>query len=222
MNEGYPALYSDLNGAEETILRNDGKTLRLSLRGVEFSGSMFDDFTPEAGTQSSALLAFHINQFNELCDCQIEWEMPLPVVINGEEKRAALHGHIVFGVPDQRGRLDKLELRLTLRVEGREYSGAGRGGYFEYALLEIQNALPENMDIKSCITCAFSDYLPVGSGMFGCMACFRDKKAAYLQVKDKYDLLDLWQTPADVTEQVQETYLCPEFQKREPGAGYRG
>ena len=193
----------------------------MRLRGVEFSGTMFDDFEPDAETDASALTSFHINQYNELCACRIEWEMPLRVVEDGEEKRAALHGHIVLGVPGERGGLDKLELRLTLSVDGKEYSGSGRIGYFEDELLEIQNALPENTDIKACITCAFSDYFPAGSGMFGCMGCFRDKKEAYLQVKGKDDLFNLWQT-ADDAEFVQETYLCPEFQRREPGTGYRG
>ncbi len=55
--------------------------------------------------------------------------------------------------------------------------------------------------------------------MFGCMACFRDNKENYLQVSSKADIFRIWDT---LTEYVQETYLCPEFQRRRPGTGYRG
>jgi hypothetical protein len=73
--------------------------------------------------------------------------------------------------------------------------------------------------MKCCFNCAFSDYSPAGSGIFGDMLCFRDNKEEYFKVKDKWDLFRIWET---MTEHVQETYLCPEFEKRIPGTGYRG
>lgn len=69
------------------------------------------------------------------------------------------------------------------------------------------------------MSCAFSDYHPVGNGLFGCLACFRDNKQQYLAAQDKYALMNLWDTH---TEYVQETYHCDEFEKRKPGTGYRG
>ena len=217
MNEEYPARYSDTNGAEKTVIRNDGKTLRMRLRGVDFSGAMFDDFEPEAGTDAAALTSFHISQFNALCGCFIEYDMPMPVVANGAEKKALLHTKIVLGVPTARGGIDREEVRSTLHYEKNEYSGSGRSGWFEDELLEVQNALPAGVYMKACINCAFSDYSPYGHSAFGDMNCFRDNKEVYLQVKSKADIFRV-----RITESVQETYLCPEFQRREPGAGYRG
>ena len=56
-------------------------------------------------------------------------------------------------------------------------------------------------------------------GLFGGLACFRDNKTAYLGVQSKADLFRIWGT---MTEFVRETYVCPEFARRQPGAGYRG
>ena len=73
--------------------------------------------------------------------------------------------------------------------------------------------------MKCCHTCAFSDYHPVGTGTFGGLACFRDHKQEYLALKGKAALMHFFNKS---TENVQETYLCPEFEKRIPGTGYRG
>jgi hypothetical protein len=49
------------------------------------------------------------------------------------------------------------------------------------------------------------------------MQCHRDAKEQYLAVRSKQDY---WSVP--VTEDVPETYLCPQYQRRVPGTGYRG
>ena len=49
------------------------------------------------------------------------------------------------------------------------------------------------------------------------MSCHRDAKEQYLAVRSK---LDYWSVP--VTEVVMETYVCPEYERRIPGTGYRG
>ena len=56
------------------------------------------------------------------------------------------------------------------------------------------------------------------------MICFRANKAGYLAIPqgedfEKDDYFDVMDT---VSEMVQETYLCPEFERRAPGTGYRG
>jgi len=79
--------------------------------------------------------------------------------------------------------------------------------------------LPRDILLKACISCAFSDYHPAGSGLSGTLACFRDNKAAYLQVPGKQDLFDVWHS---LTEFVRETHLCPHYARRSPHAGYRG
>ncbi len=106
-----------------------------------------------------------------------------------------------------------------MSLSGYVYRSAGTSGWFEDELLDIQKQLPDGVFLKACITCAFSDYSPYGHGLFGGMLCFRDNKAGYLTVKGKSDLFRIWST---ATEYVQETYLCPEFERRVRGSGYRG
>ncbi len=50
-------------------------------------------------------------------------------------------------------------------------------------------------------------------------AAFRHRRqpGAEVAVRSK---ADYWKVP--VTEQVPETYLCPEYERRVPGTGYRG
>ncbi len=59
----------------------------------------------------------------------------------------------------------------------------------------------------------------LGHGLFDGLACFRDNKQGYLSVQTKRDLFGIWGT---MTEFVQETFRCPEFERRAPGTGYRG
>lgn len=51
------------------------------------------------------------------------------------------------------------------------------------------------------------------------MACFRNSEQAYLSLKGKAAYFNLQK---EIAEFVQETYLCPEFEKRIAGTGYRG
>jgi hypothetical protein len=60
---------------------------------------------------------------------------------------------------------------------------------------------------------------PSGHGLFGGLAGFRDNKAGYKVVQSERDLFGIWGT---TTEFVQEIDLCPEFERRIPGTGYRG
>jgi hypothetical protein len=78
-------------------------------------------------------------------------------------------------------------------------------------MLDVQGQLPPGTHLRVCITCAYSDYSPAGHGLFGGLACFRGNKAEYLAVRSKADLFRVWGT---MTGFVQETYLCPEFDRR--------
>ena len=67
-------------------------------------------------------------------------------------------------------------------------------------------ALPENPDTKS-------------RSLFQLAALrFRRNKAGYGSIRTKHDLFAIIPT----SERVQEIYLCPEFERRTPGTGYRG
>jgi hypothetical protein len=118
--------------------------------------------------------------------------------------------------------LDEQTLTTALPLDGHEFRNADGQGDIECALCDVQRKLPRAARMKACISCAWSDYNPAGNGFMAGLACFRDTKDRYLQVDGKHGptgIFALWQ---DLTEFVQETWLCPEFEHRGRHGGYRG
>jgi hypothetical protein len=214
----YSAIYRDKNGEEITTMHNDGKLLNMVVRGVTFSGDDFDFLQPTLALDNPELSSFTLCA-GYLCNCEIECDMPMPVVRGDRTIPGNLHVHLKLGAPRPNGTVDNETLQLHLDFEGQSYLSCGRHGYFEDELLEIQRLVPESIYLKCCFNCAYSDYSPAGSGLFGDMLCFRDNKQVYLQIQSKTDLFHIWDTMSGL---VQETYLCPEFERRIPGTGYRG
>ena len=217
MNWLYPTKYSDRRGVELAELRNDGRNLSIKLRGVSFSGAGFDALEPEADSSADELSRFTICN-ESLCDCRLDCEIPIFVVLAGETVPCTLHMHLELGAPAANGGLDRELLSLSVDLKGEVCQSAGTGGFFENELLSLQAALPPSSYLKACMSCAHSDYSPFGHGLFGGMACFRTVKEQYAKVKSKQDLFRIW----GEAERVQETFLCPEFERRRPNTGYRG
>ncbi|HEV3436580.1 MAG TPA: DUF6304 family protein [Gemmata sp.] len=218
MQTNYTARYKDRVGEELTSISNDGKLLSLIVRGVQFQGRDFDSLEP-TGELDPALVSSFTFQNGHLCSCVIEVGMPIPVSTPHGLVEGVLAVHLELGNPATNGGIDHEFLTLQLKVEDRITTSKGVSGWFEDEMLDIQRQLPHDTYMKACINCAFSDYFPAGHGLFGGLACFRDNKQGYLSVKTKRDLFCIWKT---MTEFVQETYLCPEFERRITGAGYRG
>ncbi len=214
----FPARYADRFGHEATSIANDGATLSMVVRGVVFAGSDFDGLEPAAGTDPARLTSFALQQ-GSLCSCVIEADIPIPVAGPAGTEEGVLTARLELGDPAPNGGLDRKHLTLVLRVGDGSFASSGRSGWFEDEMLEVQGQLPPGTHMRVCINCAYSDYSPVGHGLFGGLACFRDNKAGYRAVRSKADLFRVWGT---MTGFVQETYLCPEFDRRQPGTGYRG
>jgi hypothetical protein len=133
--------------------------------------------------------------------------------------QAPLAVELALGEPLQNGALAHERLKLELSLPSRSIASSGRSGWFEDELRELVQALRSDERLVACITCQFSDYHPVGHGLFGGLACFRDAKAEYLSVSDKQGLFAIWDRRSAL---VQETFVCAEFEPRPPGSGYRG
>jgi hypothetical protein len=214
----YPAHYKDRFGEEQTSIHNDGKNLSMIVRGVEFEGSDFDSFEPKGRPDPAQLSSFTLSH-GSLCFCVIETGIPIPVATPLGLVDGILSVELELGSELPSGGIDREVLKLQLSVEGRSYTSKGNTGLFETEMLDLQRQLPPSTLMRTCINCAFSDYFPAGNGLFGCLACFRGNKAGYRGVSCKRDLFDIWAT---MTEFVQETHSCPEFEQRVPGTGYRG
>lgn len=217
MRARFPAIYRDAGGEASTEIVIDGRELRLVVRGVEFSGSDFDALEPDPVSEPAKLTGFAL-QDGSLVSCQIEFTMPILVVVGDATSEYPLHLRIE--IPRQEPKIRNwTKAFLTLTMGNRTICSTGHSGHFESEMLDLQQQLPEGAYLKACINCAYSDYSPAGQDMTG-MMCFRRDKAAYLSVVGKRDM---FRVTAEVKpEYVQEFHLCPEFERRRPGTGYRG
>jgi hypothetical protein len=213
----YPTVYRDKHGEEKITIESTGTSLRTVIRGVEFTGVDFQLLKPTIDKDSPDLATFMFNNWGDLSDCFIECEIPILVVVDDVEKQGYLLAEIhnpVNARVEYLARADKkrISLRLILRYDGLSFEASGfqTGGWFEIDMFAIQKELPQGVYMKTCVQCAFGAYSPYGQGMFGDMACFRDNKEGIRNVRNKSDLFKVWDT---MTEYVQETYLCSEFEK---------
>jgi hypothetical protein len=206
----YPATYFDAKGTESTSIENDSELLRMSVRGVEFVGSEFDSLEPTMETTPSELSGFSFDH-GFLSSCRIQCRMPIRINAHDRDGEGILEVDIALG------KFDHGSLRIALEHGGQRFAGPGNTGWFEDELNGLQKQLPSGWLVKACINCLYSDYSPAGHGLFGSMMCFRNRKQDYLAVRSKHQM---WSLKCDRL--VQETYLCPEFERRVPGTGYRG
>jgi hypothetical protein len=217
----YPGIYRDSAAEEVIALRNDGKTLSVRVRGIDFEGPDFDALQPMGDIREAAGAGFTLDSSGTLCSFELSFVMPMTVVTPLSREMGALRVRFALGapLPIPNGRIDSEVVELALEFQGQTFRSMGTSGWFEDELVDLQRRLPSGVYMLACINCAFSDYSPVGHGCFGGLACFRGAKEAYKKVNTKADLFQIWDR---LTEFVQETYVCPEFERRSPGAGYRG
>lgn len=230
----YPTIYHDEYGEETTTIYNDGNTLSMIVRGIKFSGHNFHSFNFPEGVDNSKRQLFNLF-LDELCAYSLDCEIPIWLVNNSELSQVTLHVHVEYGRPveglgrtvvhlkngttvDDNRQIDTEVLQLALVYQSKSYQSGGKHLHntFDEQLTELKAKLPEGLYLKICWNCAYSDYLPIGSGMLGGLGCFRNVKEEYKIVKDKRGLILLWDSRA---EDVQEIHLCPEFERRQPGAG---
>lgn len=218
----YPAVYSDLNGSEATFLDNDGERLCLVVRGVTFYGSDFDALVPEQNSNSIVLSAFTLNNFGELCSYHLEFQVMLPLLSDTGDT----HGNFTFklrlGDPAEHGGIQSYGLCIKLSYKENEFDAIHAPEFstdFETQLLALNRQLPASLLPKCCFNCQYSDYSVFGQSFFGSMMCFRNIKNDYSRIRTKDEFMRIMDK---FERRVQEIYLCSDFQKRIPGAGYRG
>ena len=213
----YSAKYTDRNSCEAITFNYDGEILQTTIRGVEFRGSEFDDLEPSNNTPVDLLKQFTFSD-NALCSCCLECEIPIDVCSQDKIFPGILSIAVILGNPKTNGSIDCEQVQITLTYNSNKFKSYGVSGWFEEELLEIQAQLPKHTLMRICFNCLYSDYSPLGHGLFGCMMCFRNIKSEYLTVKSK---ADFWSIHNRYDRFVGETYCCSEFEPRISGTGYR-
>ncbi|GIG56038.1 hypothetical protein Lfu02_04100 [Longispora fulva] len=197
MLSDWPGEFRDRHGVRAAVVRSDGGSLEVVLGGIPHRGDSFGSLLPE------------------LQEGELTYSQDLPVTVAGRDDILPVLVTVELGRRVD-GRWDRIGVRLASAhgVSSRSWPE------FELALAELARQVPAGVEIATCVSCGLSDYWPGASrGLFGGLGCFRDNVSGYLAVRDKDDLLEIWDTNSGW---VQETFRCHRFRRRAPGAGFRG
>lgn len=220
MQATYPAVYRDQFGEEKTVIENDGQTLRMVVRGVEFISTpfgSFDGFTP-AALEEASQAGFILDPYHDLIATTLIFEVPMSIIAGVETVPSTLTVQIdLEGVGLNAAERHWADVSMVLAFSGSRYASCGHNGSFEAELLQIQRQLSADTHMHCCFGCAFSGYNPWGDGLWG-MFCHRNYKEEYVQANNKPAWFRLNEVAA---EYVQEIHLCPEFQRWDGKTGYR-
>ncbi|MEM1180171.1 MAG: DUF6304 family protein [Acidobacteriota bacterium] len=208
-----PGIYRDERGSETIVFETDGTFLETTIRSVTFEGDDFDSLESEEESE------FFSYWKGTLCRCKFILEIPVRLATPDGMRRSVLMATIELGAPGPRGGLDDERIQVSWIESEFSIESPGHSGWFEDELLSLINSLPEGFAMQACITCGLSDYSPYGHGSFGSLACFRDAASDYRDVDSKEGIFAVWDR---LTDFVQETHLCDQYELRPKGRGYRG
>lgn len=172
------------------------------IRGVRVRGCDFDRLAPQDKAAAEDVLSW---DRAGLTDCLLTGELPAsldtPAGVRATTIRFELDlRHRRPSPPDRRR-----ALRLSSVVDGLD---GVTGTWFEDGLHALQAGLSLEICLRACATCRFGDYSPDGHGLSG-MRCHRGAKAQLGVVR-----LSAGAGEVPVTEEVLETYLCAEYERR--------
>ncbi|SHJ98332.1 DUF6304 family protein [Pseudozobellia thermophila] len=201
----YPVTYKDRFGEESTTILSDGSTMCLTLRAIEFKGI---DFEMLSGKMDHTQFEYEKYQDGTGYLTNFEMDVQFPIKINSGT--IADSGEITAHIRTGREKETLVSLELTTAFG--KFLNSKKHEWFEDALIEIQQLLPQKCRIKSCLSCRYSNYHPIGNGMFGGLHCFRNLKCEARHVSNKGELMLLWQKGEEENKifNVQEIYDCPE------------
>ncbi len=226
--------YTDSSGTVNTKIENgfneeSNFCLLLDISDVKFQGSSFDDFEliDKKAFSPTQLQRFTLNKLKyhnsedfefELCNCRLEVLIPVEIIEtnNCKVSKLELRMELKLGKPKSNGGIDFENATFSINIHNTQYSSAA--DMMEEGLENLQNQFDDKYAFKNCFGCLYSDYSPYGSGFFGSMQCFRDKKEAYLKANEKMEYIILTDE-GFIT--VQETYLCEDYKRRKKNTGYR-
>jgi hypothetical protein len=206
-----PATYTDKTGTIATTITNDGETFTMNLDRTIFHSRFLDDFEPKDPAQLPE--RFTLDHLQSLTACTIDCKLPVGIVIDNRLD-TAWFATVIHLSPE----LNTPFFEVNFEWEDKIIS-LGSHDFFEEVFERLKSKLPEGVALRACYACQYSDYSVYGSQAFGSMLCFRNRKAAYLQVKSKDGYMKIMDQRERV---VQETYLCDDFERRGDSIGYRG
>jgi len=210
----YKIIYKDKFGEEKTEIFSDGSILHVTLRGIKFEGSDFEGFKGEVDKSKFDYEMFQ-DDFGELTNFIMEVVFPIKIEYENKIITEEIKFTIEVGKELEIKELDSIVNKIELNTSFGNFISTKKVEWFEDAIIAIQNMLPEKMQIKTCLSCKYSNYHPVGNGMFGSLYCFKKIKKQLRTISNKDDLIRLWTDEAVENKEifnVQEIFDCSEHQ----------
>ncbi|MFF8608514.1 DUF6304 family protein [Streptomyces sp. NPDC015346] len=123
--EVWTGWYRDRSGAEAIVITASGSRVSTRIRGIEYTGASFAALCAAGAAEEGG---------EALTGCVLEWDLPLPVVMDGRTEQATLSCLLTLG--------ERVDLSLTLHYAGAAFASGIAGGDFEEALERVKRQLP--------------------------------------------------------------------------------
>lgn len=205
----YKATYEDKFGTVNSEFQSNRSKLKIELRGIEFSGNCFEALEGKIDKEKFEYVEFKDEkEKGDLTNCRFNLEIPLSIIRGKNEITKLLQTEVQLGESENYGITMKIESGINSVYTSKRF------GYFEDAIIDIQNQLTNEEKIKCCLSCKLSHYSPYGNGMFGYLFCFKKIKDKTNHIEDKDSLFDVWEIEDKDNKvySVQETHVCEEHE----------
>ncbi|WP_433655200.1 DUF6304 family protein [Nocardia sp. CA-128927] len=212
--QSFPGSYEDDRGVESVVWRiepterygpkNRRFEIHTVIREIPVWGFYFDDLEPDDAAPGHATV-LPLNDAEELHECVLRADLPCTVEVNGKRRPTTVRFTVDLRVKEPKQA--PLNQHLAMELDGTTYEAVAHYG-LDDGLQHLEATLPAGVRLVCCRTCLYSGYSPYGGGGLIGIRCHREAKTQYLAVRSKHDYL-----PDLVTEEVPETYLCPEYQR---------
>lgn len=204
----YQTTYKDKRGVEASEIHSNGSEMKISLRGIDFQGDCFETLEGIIDKTKFDYIEYKNHDKGDLSNCTFEVTIPIQLVDNEQTIQGIIYAQINIGIIEPCGIYLKLETKSHVTSNTKHF------GYFENALIDLQRQLPLNIKIKSCLSCKYAHYHPVGNGMFGGLHCFKHIKSVAQTIQSKHRLMNIWEkaNKEKAIFNVQETYDCSEHE----------
>jgi hypothetical protein len=216
----FPGSYEDDLGVEPVIWRigpsdrygdtSDWFEIHTVVRGVPIWGMDFPGLGPDEPDAAGAE-RLSLGPADDLDNCRLRGDLPCAVVVNGQRRDSTVHFALDLRKREPVSRPENLQLSTV--VDGVTYEVTD--DWFEDGLRRLEDALPDGVQLAACVTCQYSGYALEGREVMG-IRCHRGAKTQVLAARTKAEYRSV-----PVNEEVPDTYLCPEYERRLPGTGYR-
>lgn len=205
----YVVKYKDKFGEEKTEICSDGSTISLTLRGIKFEGDDFDLLEGKVDDDKFEYIKY-ADGSGDLTNFRMKIIFPIKIFHQTKIITENMAFEIEIGKTNNINKLSPNSVELNTPFGF--FSSKKTVGLFWNSMIEIQNMLPKNTQIKTCFSCTNSDYHPLGGGMFGALLCFKNLQKDFNNASNNLELTNLidkgWEEGTIFN--VQETFDCSE------------